>query len=214
MPSMEPTRIDPGRGVYDASRAAALAGVPKSTLHYWARHEIWIPSIACEPRTRLWSWGDLVVLRFIHWLRADKAEAHASAMSEVRALASFLRSRQFDPSTLSGHVALRADGRLAWSEGGTTMLLKTGQGMLDQLTALVGASEIGPDLIRPRPGLRILPGKLSGEPHVAGTRILTAGLLALARRGYTFEEIRASYPELSEKALSEALDFEQSLVAA
>ncbi len=211
---MNRATIDPSRGVYDTSRAAALAGVPKSTLHYWAQNEIWVPSIACQPRTRLWSWGDLVVLRFIHRIRADKVEAHASAMSEVRALSGFLRSHHFDPSTLSDHVALRVDGKLAWSEGGATMLLKTGQGMLEQLAALVRANEIGPDLIKPRPGLRILPGKLSGEPHVAGTRILTAGLLALARRGYTFEEIRACYPELTEPAVSEALDFEQSLAAA
>jgi hypothetical protein len=42
-----------GRGVYDADRAAALAGVPKSTLHYWARKGYYLPSIAPEPRTRL-----------------------------------------------------------------------------------------------------------------------------------------------------------------
>ncbi len=40
-----------GRGVYDADRAAALAGVPKPTLYYWARKKLYVPSIAPEPRT-------------------------------------------------------------------------------------------------------------------------------------------------------------------
>ena len=38
----------------------------------------------------------------------------------------------------------------------------------------------GPDLLRPRPQLRIVPGKLGGSPHVEHTRLET---LALASRG-------------------------------
>jgi DNA-binding transcriptional MerR regulator len=63
--------LEVGRGVYDAYRAAALAGVPVSTLHYWARHSIYTPSISPEPRVRYWSWMDLLALRMIDWLRRD-----------------------------------------------------------------------------------------------------------------------------------------------
>lgn len=31
------------RGAYSADRAASLSGVPKSTVHYWARKEILVP---------------------------------------------------------------------------------------------------------------------------------------------------------------------------
>ena len=59
------------RGAYTAERAAALSGVPKSTVHYWARQDILIPSVSAE-RVKLWSYGDLMALRTIYWLRQTK----------------------------------------------------------------------------------------------------------------------------------------------
>lgn len=53
----EERRIDPSAGVYDTPRAAALSGVPLSTLHYWARKGIYVPGVEPGPRTRLWPWG-------------------------------------------------------------------------------------------------------------------------------------------------------------
>jgi DNA-binding transcriptional MerR regulator len=41
-------------GAYAADRAAALSGVPQSTIHWWARNEILIPSVSAE-RVKLWS---------------------------------------------------------------------------------------------------------------------------------------------------------------
>ena len=38
----------------------------------------------------------------------------------------------------------------------------------------------GPDLVAPRPELRIVPGRLAGEPHIRGTRIGTLQIAALA----------------------------------
>jgi len=35
-------------GVYTAERAAALSGVPKSTIHYWAREGVLAPSVSAE----------------------------------------------------------------------------------------------------------------------------------------------------------------------
>ncbi|HZO49924.1 MAG TPA: MerR family transcriptional regulator [Gaiellaceae bacterium] len=53
------------RGAYTADRASALSGVPKSTLHYWARIEILVPRISPE-RIKLWSYPDLMALRTIY----------------------------------------------------------------------------------------------------------------------------------------------------
>jgi hypothetical protein len=47
----------------------------------------------------------------------------------------------------------------------------------------------GPDLVRPKPELRIVPGKLSGSPHVAGTRVETTAIAALAKDGLDTERI-------------------------
>jgi len=44
-------------GAYSAERAAALAGVPKSTIYYWARKGHLIPSVSRRPF--LWSYTDL-----------------------------------------------------------------------------------------------------------------------------------------------------------
>ncbi len=61
------------RGAYTAERAAALSGVPKSTVHYWARQGILVPSVS-PVRVRLWSYSDLLALRTIYWLRQTKQD--------------------------------------------------------------------------------------------------------------------------------------------
>jgi uncharacterized protein (DUF433 family) len=72
----------------------------------------------------------------------------------------------------------------------------------------------GPDLLYPRPNVRILPGKLSGEPHVEGTRILTSNLFALQSLGYSSQQIQEMYPAATLGAIEQALDLEKSLAAA
>jgi len=41
---------------------------------------------------------------------------------------------------------------------------------------LIGQGSRGPDLLRPRPRLRIVPGKLGGSPHVVHTRLESQAL--------------------------------------
>jgi uncharacterized protein (DUF433 family) len=69
----------------------------------------------------------------------------------------------------------------------------------------------GPDLVVPRPRLRIVPGKLSGAPHVHRTRIETEALAALARRGLNSERIVALYPAIETADVRDALDLESQL---
>src|SRR5215210_7804994 len=67
------------RGAYTADRASALSGVPKSTIHYWARHDILVPNISPE-RVKLWSYPDLMGLRTIYWLRQSKPSRNGPAV--------------------------------------------------------------------------------------------------------------------------------------
>lgn len=69
----------------------------------------------------------------------------------------------------------------------------------------------GPDLFRPRPHLKIVPEKLSGEPHVEDTRIKTAVIAAFRGRGLTTGDIRELYPSLRPIHVREALDLEDQL---
>ena len=85
--------------------------------------------------------------------------------------------------------------------------------MLDILRPFqIDASTRGPDLVRPRPRLRIVPGKLAGSPHVLKTRIETQALAAMAARGMKNPSGFASfYPVLELDDVDEALDLEREL---
>jgi uncharacterized protein (DUF433 family) len=84
--------------------------------------------------------------------------------------------------------------------------------MLDLLAEYEpGTGLHGPHLLVPRPGLRIVPGKLGGEPHVEHTRIETRVLQALSRRGYSLDDLLKFYPFLEPGDVAQALDLEEQL---
>jgi uncharacterized protein (DUF433 family) len=210
------------RGAYPAERAASLAGVPKSTVHYWARERILVPSISAE-RVRLWSYPDLMGLRTIYWLRKQKttsqgADIPATSMPAVRRALKELRELDLALWTEEGGPAVTVDG------GGKIVLVKPDdaprtserQRVLAEVLDLTApfpteAGAKGPHLITPRPHLRIVPGKLGGSPHVRRTRVETQALAALVRRGATEENVYRLYPALDPAAIGDALDLEQQL---
>ena len=91
--------------------------------------------------------------------------------------------------------------------------LKHGEiGMCDVLNLVKQYLEgKGPELLERRPLLCIWPGKLHGEPHLVGTRIPSAAIFALQKSGYTLDQIQDMYPDAVPAALSQAIEFEQSL---
>jgi uncharacterized protein (DUF433 family) len=72
---------------------------------------------------------------------------------------------------------------------------------------------VGPDLLCPRPALRIVPGKVGGEPHLAGTRLTTRSVAALARRGLDPGQIAGLFPDHAKGAIAEAIELERQLAA-
>jgi DNA-binding transcriptional MerR regulator/uncharacterized protein (DUF433 family) len=207
--------IEPSRGVYDAPRAAALAGVPESTLHYWARKGIYRPSISPDPRVRHWSWSDLLTLRVIDWLRRDKGLDEPARVSilRIRQALDELDRRGLDRSRLHEVAVVSRRGELFFEipEKGTIRAAPGQQGAWGHVLQLVYPYQKGPDLLTPRPHLRIIPGKLHGEPHVIDTRIPSAAIYALARSGYSPAQIRVVYPEAPQDAIDEAIDLERSI---
>lgn len=208
-------------GSYEGPRAAALSGVPVSTVYHWARQEVVVPSVSQE-RQKLWSYADLMALRVVHWLRHDKPEGPpASPMKEVRRALSRLGELGLDiwsPAHSEGS-ALLIDriGKIFISEA-DAISDPDGQIAAGELLDLLGpfsgdSSTIGPDLIRPRPLLRIVPGKCSGEPHLSGSRLTTRTIAALADRGYEPGKIIALYPGEPLQAIEEAIDLERALSA-
>lgn len=210
------------RGAYPAARAAALSGVPWSTVHEWARKDLLVPSISRE-RVRLWSYGDLMGLRLVYWLRHPKPTANGQvggvAMSQVRLALAALREMDQDLWAPGANpvVAVDRSGKVVLDPSGTPEEL-SGQSLIanPELLNLVLPFESeegmrGPNLVEPRPTLRIVPGKLGGEPHVARSRVETRALAALARRGMGSSNIVRLFPALEEAAVLDAIDLEDQL---
>lgn len=209
-------------GAYLTDRAAALSGVPRSTVHYWARHSILAPSISAE-KPLMWSYVDLVRLRIIYWLRQPKTLAESltippSKMSTIRSALDQLRTLDLgmldeagNPRLVvdaSGNVAVRDDSG-ALSDAKKGQLLMPCVDVIAPFDTSVGTR--GPDLRAPRPSLRIVPGKLAGEPHVANTRLETLAIAALSGRGFTVSQVCDFYPFAGKDAVEQAIDLEEQL---
>lgn len=208
-------------GCYEAPRAAALSGVPISTVYDWARKEIVIPSVSAE-REKLWSYADLMALRIVYWLRHPKAGAEnvpASPMPEVRRALGRLDEMGLDiwasdgtrPSPLlvdrTARIYIAAADELVDARGQQVMA-----DCLDVLAPFLDGGDVrGPDLRQPRPRLRIVPGKCAGEPHLRGTRLTTQTVAALVDRGYDVDGVHRLYPDQDLEAITEAIDLERQL---
>lgn len=208
-------------GAYTADRAAALSGVPRSTVHYWARHEILVPSVSRE-RVRLWSYSDLFALRTVYWLRARKTtasgyEVPATAMRLVRRALAHLR--ELDLALFHDGrptVLVQADGTILVEPPGerphTLQRQTVDSDVLDVVRPFDTVERTrGVDLYQPAKLVRILPRKLSGAPHVVETRIDTEGLARLAQRGFTVDAIVALYADLDAAKVEQALELEERL---
>ncbi len=210
-------------GCYEGRRAAAFAGVPVSTVYQWARSGIVEPSVSPR-RIKLWSYADLMALRIVYWLRHPKKgrgrEIAASPMSRVREALAELERRGLDIWDDSGE---RPDSPLRVDSSATIFLIDDdtsrvdGQRPLDGMLDLLGPFECdgqsGPDLLRPRPNLRIIPGRVSGEAHLVGSRITTQVAAALHRKIADVEKIATLYPGFGASLFEEAIEFERSLAA-
>jgi uncharacterized protein (DUF433 family) len=215
-----------GDGCFDAARAAALSGVPRTTVYWWARHGIVAPSVS-PVRAKLWSYSDLMALRVVSWLRHPKSADDgvglpASPMPSVRKALALLDELDLDPwsadAAAGSPLLVDRSGKIyVRGRGGVLNLHRQPVLLPDDVLGLTAPFEtggvVGPDLLRPRPHLRIVPAKVAGEPHVAHSRLTTQTIAALADRGYSVAEIAAMYAE-AEDAIGEAIDLERQLAAA
>lgn len=211
-----------GIGSYTAERASALSGVPKSTVYYWAREHILVPTVQDE-QPKLWSYADLMALRIIAWLRQPKADddGHTIPRSSMPSIRSALgRLSALDLSVWSrdgSRIVVDRSGELYTVEDGSDLVVGVdGQAasteLLDVLRPFPGGSSVlGPDLVRPRPHLRIIPGRLGGSPHIERSRVETRAIFALHESGFPTDRIAAMYPQIAVDGLGEAIDLEVQL---
>lgn len=211
----------PSGAAYTADRAAALAGVPLSTLHYWSRKEILVPSVS-RTKVKRWSFSDLLALRLIDWLRRDKPdfELPKTSMTKIRGALAAVDRLGDRLRNQSVNVWVDPRGGLVIDAAGE-VFVPLSRGLAQTLAHLEGLDlveiwpggngVIGPHLFEPRPTLRIIPGKLSGEPHVVDTRIPTKMLASLRSRGLGVDSIIELYPRLTLQNVEEAIALEVQL---
>lgn len=144
-----------------------------------------MPSISVT-RQRLWSYGDLLTLRLVRWLRtpktADGVAIAKTKMAEVRAALREAADQLWvvdDSGRERPTIQVTEAGEIVFPGGYRV----DGQAMLPVLD-LFAPFEKGPDLRVPHPHLRIVPGRVAGEPHLAHSRLTTRVVAALADRGF------------------------------
>jgi uncharacterized protein (DUF433 family) len=204
------------RGAYKTARAAELSGVPYSVLKEWARDGLYPPSVSAEPRHRLWSWTDLLGLRAVDWLRCRKSypSLDAEAVGHLQHVLADLDVGDLSADRAHRPFAVVRDGELEVTLHPNPAPDRHGQPDSErEALDLVAPYRAGTDLLQPHPLLRIIPGKLHGEPHLVHTRIPTAAVYALHEQGYSLAEIQQMYPEAAREALQAAIDFERALHA-
>jgi uncharacterized protein (DUF433 family) len=223
MRSDQPHSLSRTSASYPAERAAALAGIPRSTLYYWARTGLVEPSVSFL-RVKRWSYADLLVLRLVDWLRKDKPrerEEHPlprASMAQIRS--ELARAAELGERLMDTGFTVEVDpaGRLHFGTASAKWIELGGghrqyeAGALDLIRPFgIHDGVIGPDLARPGATLRIIPGKLSGEPHVEETRIQTQAIGALEARGLDPESIIELYPDLDFDNVLAAITLERRL---
>jgi uncharacterized protein (DUF433 family) len=198
-------------------------------MYWWARHGIVVPSVS-PVQEKLWSYGDLMCLRIVAWLRRPKAgpdDSHqglpASPMPAVRLALARLDDLGIDLWTpardgagqspllvdVRGRIWIRTQEGVRGPEGEETFPNLAMFGLTDPFDH---GGLHGPDLIRPREHLRIEPGKMAGEPHVENSRITSLALAGLHAQGFSVERIADMY-EIDGASVRDAVSLESQLRA-
>lgn len=198
---------------YSTELAAALTGATVHQLRSWRRQGMLVPEFD-ELRPREYSFRDLVALRSI---------------ARLRAYTSFQQIRKAIES-LSEYEMVNHLSEYIFATDGKTVKVRTDHGFLNLNEAHKGQYEfhgldyiyepfwnmngrLVPDFQRPRPNLSVDPNRLGGFPAIAGSRIPYTDVAELLADGALKPvEIAEFYPQVSEDAARDALDFHQTVL--
>lgn len=155
-----------------------------------------------------------------HPKETDGVRVRASTMDEVRATLAFVADAGIDLWASDANASrLRVDrtgkiwvqlesGEFVDHEQVSTLELEADY--LELLAPFSTGGQRGPDLLQPRPRLRIVPLKVAGEPHVQGSRITTQTIAASRHCGFDEDTIAGMY-SIERASVEQAVDLENQL---
>jgi uncharacterized protein (DUF433 family)/DNA-binding transcriptional MerR regulator len=202
--------------------ASVLTGATVRQLAYWrkrtpAADPLLVPAGKRSGRY-LYSWGDVVALRTIVYLRQEKS------LPRIRRAVETLRRLEAEEWTHLGAYRLISTS--------STIVVATPSGQLLDLEQQPGtvldevlmgdvlapfATSSGrevPDLKRPRPCIAVDPGVLGGYPVIAGTRVPFDVVARLTQDELEPAEIAVIYPSVEPEAIVDAVRFAEQVAAA
>jgi uncharacterized protein (DUF433 family)/DNA-binding transcriptional MerR regulator len=208
-----PTETPAAIGHYSAAEVGRLAGVSPQRVGSWARYGI-IPSISQKPRVYSYAdAGEAVLVRYLL--------AQSFPTAKVRQIVENLR-KDYGQWPLAT-APLQHDGRLAVIQEGNDVFIDAADSgdqhviakTLIDLKAVREALSHGGwvSYLRPRDHIEVDPERLSGQPVVRDTRVLTATVADLARRPAGMSLLKGDY-DLTDAEIEDAVAYEADVAEA
>lgn len=208
------------RGRYDNTRASQLSGIPRSTLYEWRRNGIYVPDFSGD-KPATWSYGDLLYLRLLAWLRQCGMERHTASKAVRSIKLQIIAGQEIRYFFADRHTLMVDEERTNRVTGQTILPFSDLSGLFRTFDILNPVPELGggklsrlwaPDLIMPSPMTFISPWVMAGDPCIAHTRIPTSSIYALKEeRGLSSLEIVDLYPGLTVDSVDDAYLLERRL---
>jgi uncharacterized protein (DUF433 family) len=201
-------------GFYTGQEAARLAKVPRSTVGYWNKTGLIIPTHR-RGRVMLYSFADLRDLVVCRLLKEQGANVRV-----IRRALEHVQQGQHAERLTEANFGVTEDGGLVYEDGGPVRADRGGQRIfwvdLRKAYEQLGARGMRADVIELRPRDRVVidPGIRGGAPVIRGTRIPTRLIEELVEAdGLDVAEVMELYPSLTAEDVEEALDYERDLGA-
>jgi uncharacterized protein (DUF433 family) len=205
---------------FSAGQVERLTGLSKARLMYWDRTGFFAPSYADDnrrsPYSRIYSFRDVVGLRTL-WRLTEEFNVPLQHLRKVAEKLSHMENNLW-----SGQVLYVLDRKVVFDETGTGRLREV---LSDQYVNGLALGEVISDMKRAVDQLRQRRDDQIGEitrsrfvnhnaPVIAGTRIPISAIRDFAEAGYSAKQIIEEYPDLTERDVAAALNYQEAGAAA
>lgn len=190
-----------------------LTGITQGQLRYWDRTGFFLPELADDdrrfPNSRVYSFRDIVCLKVLNTIR-NEIRVPLPHLREVKEDLAHLGDDMWAKTTL--YVLNR---RIVFDNPETHQReeVVSGQAILQIPLEMVRADmEKAVQMLWTRDPATVgqinrQRGLASSQPVVAGTRISVRAIKAFSEAGYSIEQIREQYPNLTDEDIRAALGF-------